>query len=153
VSELWSYSCIHHLSVCHVLWFVNVGVETKLHFTILEKQFLRSSFSNRQRSQQLSRNHPHWCRLQVCLYWCTCVYLVLMWHRWLFLHSRLQAGDGVIVGASNLSQLEQNLQFCFEATTTTGTSRSALLPENVVNAYNKAWEIVQGDCAPYFKLS
>ncbi|KAM8990177.1 aflatoxin B1 aldehyde reductase member 2 [Ara ararauna] len=63
--------------------------------------------------------------------------------RWLYHHSKLQGslGDAVIVGMSNLEQLEQNLNYSEEG---------PLLPA-VVEAFDKAWSLAASDCPNYFR--
>lgn len=64
-------------------------------------------------------------------------------YRWLVHHSMLKAerGDAVIVGASRLTQLEQNMQ----------AAAGGELPDDVVEAVNHAWEISRVDAPEYFK--
>ena len=52
--------------------------------------------------------------------------------RWLIHHSCLSAGDGdgILLGASSVAHLEQNLGACTSA---------ALLPEPVIAAFEAAW--------------
>lgn len=52
--------------------------------------------------------------------------------RWLFHHSPLIEGDGVIVGTSRLSQLDENLE--------TLSAASGPLPEVVLSAIEGAWQ-------------
>ncbi|KAJ5728521.1 Aldo/keto reductase [Penicillium malachiteum] len=56
--------------------------------------------------------------------------------RWLSHHSQLKVekGDGIIIGASSLKHLEENLLALSHGP----------LPEDVVEAMNKGWEIVRG---------
>uniref|UniRef100_A0A8C8B7L0 Aldo-keto reductase family 7 like (gene/pseudogene) n=1 Tax=Otus sunia TaxID=257818 RepID=A0A8C8B7L0_9STRI len=63
--------------------------------------------------------------------------------RWLYNHSKLQGslGDAVIIGMSNLEQLEQNLDYSEEG---------PLLPP-VVEAFDKAWNLTAHDCPNYFR--
>lgn len=62
--------------------------------------------------------------------------------RWLKHHSRLQAslGDAIIIGASNIRQLEGNL---------TDLEKNSL-PDDVVEAVEKAWSVLQGVAPKYF---
>lgn len=64
-------------------------------------------------------------------------------YRWLTRHSLLDAdeGDGIIVGASSLDQLDFNL-----AAVSKGS-----LPESVLNAFDDAWEEAKPDCPSYFR--
>nr|XP_013801522.1 PREDICTED: aflatoxin B1 aldehyde reductase member 2 [Apteryx mantelli mantelli] len=63
--------------------------------------------------------------------------------RWIYNHSKLQGslGDTVIIGMSNLEQLEQNLDYSEEG---------PLLPA-VVEAFDKAWNLTAHDCPNYFR--
>ncbi|EFY84816.1 hypothetical protein MAC_09138 [Metarhizium acridum CQMa 102] len=62
--------------------------------------------------------------------------------RWLLHHSELRVvngNDGVLVGAASVAQLKSNLD-CLE---------KGLLPEDVVEAAEQAWQIAKGDSADY----
>ncbi|XP_074831952.1 aflatoxin B1 aldehyde reductase member 2 [Carettochelys insculpta] len=63
--------------------------------------------------------------------------------RWMYNHSKLEGacGDAVIIGMSNMDQLQQNLM-CSE--------EGPLLPA-VVEAFDKAWHLVAHDCPNYFR--
>mmetsp|Transcript_20204 Transcript_20204/g.46851 ORF Transcript_20204/g.46851 Transcript_20204/m.46851 type:complete len:123 (+) Transcript_20204:838-1206(+) len=63
-------------------------------------------------------------------------------YRWLMHHSALGEGDGLLLGASSLPQLQQNLDACCE---------DEPLPAEVVAAFNEAWALVQkgGDDEPF----
>ncbi|XP_014457167.1 aflatoxin B1 aldehyde reductase member 2 isoform X1 [Alligator mississippiensis] len=63
--------------------------------------------------------------------------------RWIYNHSQLKgdAGDAVIIGMSNIDQLQQNL---------TCSEEGPLLPA-VVEAFDKAWHLVAHDCPNYFR--
>ncbi|MDE5803270.1 MAG: aldo/keto reductase [Lachnospiraceae bacterium] len=63
-------------------------------------------------------------------------------YRWMMFHSMLKAerGDGIIIGASRLTQLEQNLEAC----------RKGRLPDDLVNVIERAWEISRSDAPEYF---
>ncbi|XP_041871762.1 aflatoxin B1 aldehyde reductase member 3 [Corvus kubaryi] len=63
--------------------------------------------------------------------------------RWLYNHSKLQGslGDAVIIGMSNLEQLEQNLNY---------SEDGPLLP-GVVQAFDEAWNLSAHDCPNYFR--
>lgn len=65
-------------------------------------------------------------------------------YRWLAHHSMLNAarGDGIIVGASKLGQLRQNLE----------TIKAGPLPQDVTEAFEKAWIITKADSPEYFRL-
>ncbi|XP_019367463.1 PREDICTED: aflatoxin B1 aldehyde reductase member 2 isoform X2 [Gavialis gangeticus] len=63
--------------------------------------------------------------------------------RWIYNHSQLKGdvGDAVIIGMSNMDQLQQNL---------TCSEEGPLLPA-VVEAFDKAWHLVAHDCPNYFR--
>ena len=63
--------------------------------------------------------------------------------RWELFHSMLsrQYGDTLIVGASNLQQLQDNLA---------GTQPGSL-PVEIINAYEHAWQLAKPDCPDYFR--
>jgi len=50
--------------------------------------------------------------------------------------------DGVIIGVSSLEQLDQNLKDC----------EKGPLPEEVLEALNKAWRVTQPDTPNYWHL-
>lgn len=63
--------------------------------------------------------------------------------RWLVHHSALRitdGNDGILIGASSLQQLENNLN----------DLEKGPLPEEVVEATNQAWALVQSDAVPYY---
>jgi aflatoxin B1 aldehyde reductase len=63
--------------------------------------------------------------------------------RWVVNHSALNikdGNDGVIIGVSNIDQLDQNLKDC----------EKGLLPEEVVQALDKAWMISKPDTPNYW---
>jgi len=64
--------------------------------------------------------------------------------RWLASHSHLDvaAGDGILVGASSMKQLDQNL----------AAVEKGPLPETVVDAFSAAWEEAQPESPDYFKF-
>ncbi|XP_018580712.2 aflatoxin B1 aldehyde reductase member 3 [Scleropages formosus] len=63
--------------------------------------------------------------------------------RWMYHHSQLQGdrGDGVIIGMSNMEQLQENL---------TAAKEGPLKPE-VVEAFKQAWDLVSHECPNYFR--
>lgn len=65
-------------------------------------------------------------------------------YRWLAFHSMLreERGDAIIIGASKLSHLLQNMK----------TLENGPLPEEVVEAFSEAWAITKGDSPEYFTL-
>lgn len=65
-------------------------------------------------------------------------------YRWLMRHSALKSGDddtsgdGLLLGASSLQQLEENLRSCAAA-------KDDDLPQPVLDAFDAAWEITKND--------
>lgn len=64
--------------------------------------------------------------------------------RWIAFHSFLsnERGDGIIIGASKLSQLEQNLSALDKGP----------LPMDVVEAFDRAWGLTAEDAPEYFRF-
>lgn len=62
--------------------------------------------------------------------------------RWLAYHSKLDnaRGDAIIIGASRLSQLEQNIS----------AVQKGALPDDMVDAFEKAWSVCKADSPEYF---
>ncbi len=75
---------------------------------------------------------------------CGEINLVEATYRWLAYHSKLDAerGDGILIGASKLSQLEQNI----------AAVENGPLPENIVDAFERAWQHCEADSPEYFTL-
>ncbi len=65
-------------------------------------------------------------------------------YRWLAYHSMLSGnrGDAILIGASKLEHLEQNVN----------AIKAGALPEDVVEAFDKAWQLTRGDSPEYFTL-
>ena len=65
-------------------------------------------------------------------------------YRWMSHHSMLreERGDGIIIGASKLSHLQQNME----------TAKAGPLPETVTDAFERAWEVCRDDSPEYFTL-
>ena len=65
-------------------------------------------------------------------------------YRWLAHHSMLKAGrgDGIIIGASKLNHLLQNME----------TMKQGELPAGILDAFEKAWQICRPDSPEYFTL-
>ena len=65
-------------------------------------------------------------------------------YRWLAYHSMLDRnrGDAIIIGASKLHHLKENLK----------ALNAGSLPEELVEAFQKAWEISKADSPEYFTL-
>jgi len=65
-------------------------------------------------------------------------------YRWLAYHSMLDGdrGDAILIGASKLNHLIENMD----------TVKAGPLPEDVVSAFDKAWEVCRGNSREYFTL-
>lgn len=63
--------------------------------------------------------------------------------RWMYHHSKLKGdlGDGVIIGMSNMDQLQQNL----------AAAEEGPLDNRVVAAFDEAWSRVAHECPNYFR--
>ena len=78
-------------------------------------------------------------------------------YRWLLRHSALQASDdgsisdGILLGASSMQQLEENLRCCSKAKDVENGS----LPQPVLDAFEAAWKVITSDKAsgpfPYWR--
>eukprot|EP00934_Nitzschia_sp_Nitz4_P008375 Nitzschia sp. Nitz4//scaffold123_size70294//29433//30512//NITZ4_005925-RA/size70294-processed-gene-0.22-mRNA-1//-1//CDS//3329534476//8365//frame0 len=67
-------------------------------------------------------------------------------YRWILRHSDLDAGrDGVLLGASSLEQLDQNLEACKAA-----VDKDPLSPA-MLEAFDKAWELTKVGAFPYWR--
>jgi aflatoxin B1 aldehyde reductase len=73
------------------------------------------------------------------------VSLVAAAFRWLAYHSALDAdaGDGILIGASRLSQLEQNIK----------AIEMGPLPESIGEAFEVAWGAAMPDSPDYFRVA
>lgn len=65
-------------------------------------------------------------------------------YRWLAYHSMLDSnrGDGIIIGASSVEQLEQNISYV----------NKGKLPEDIVNVIEDAWNVSKVDAPEYFRF-
>ncbi|SBR46121.1 aldo/keto reductase family protein [Halomonas sp. HL-93] len=65
--------------------------------------------------------------------------------RWLSEHSALdsQKGDGLLIGASSLSQLQENLDIL----------KRGALPPAVLDAFESAWHHARSEAPPYFRTT
>lgn len=65
--------------------------------------------------------------------------------RWLTEHSALEAsaGDGILIGASSLGQLQQNLNLL----------NAGPLPVAVLESFESAWEYAKAEAPPYFRTT
>lgn len=65
-------------------------------------------------------------------------------YRWLVHHSMLNGnrGDAILIGASKIEHLKQNM----------ATVKEGPLPEDIVKAFEDAWQITKADSPEYFTL-
>lgn len=65
-------------------------------------------------------------------------------YRWLVNHSMMKSeqGDGILLGASRIEQMEQNLI----------AAQKGVLPQTILDAMDAAWEIAKPDSPAYFKF-
>jgi aflatoxin B1 aldehyde reductase len=70
--------------------------------------------------------------------------LVPATYAWLLQHSALDGGrgDGVLIGASSIQQLDENIAACF---------KPVALPEPVVNAFDEAWSTCKDGAFYYWR--
>lgn len=61
--------------------------------------------------------------------------------RWLVNHSKLIDNDGVVIGYSKVEQFEINLD----------ALNGGQLHEDIVAAFDEAWENIRTDCPIYFR--
>ena len=66
-------------------------------------------------------------------------------YRWLIRHSSLTATDGILLGASSLEQLDENLEACLA-----GGSKDGLSDE-IIQAFDKAWKLTREGAFPYWR--
>jgi aflatoxin B1 aldehyde reductase len=72
--------------------------------------------------------------------------LVEATYRWMLCHSGLGAEDGLLLGASSLSQLDENLAACVAA------HEKDALPEAVLQAFDDGWKLTQAaGVFPYWR--
>ena len=65
--------------------------------------------------------------------------------RWMLRHSALSATDGLLLGASSLQQLDQNLDACLA-----GMEKEPL-SDDVLKAFDDAWKITKTSAFPYWR--
>lgn len=72
-------------------------------------------------------------------------------YRWMLCHSALQAdaGDGLLLGASSLEQLDQNLAACAGAAETMEQGQG--LPDDILQAFEEAWVLTKEGAFPYWR--
>ena len=65
-------------------------------------------------------------------------------YAWLLSHSALREGDGVLLGASSVAQLEDNLAAC-------DAGSAAPLPDEIVAAFDAAWALCEADAFAFWR--
>lgn len=70
-------------------------------------------------------------------------------YSWMLCHSALSVSheDGLLLGASSLEQLDQNLQAC----AVSAAADQNALPENVLQAFEEAWVLTKEGAFPYWR--
>ncbi|GMH89314.1 hypothetical protein TrVE_jg12204 [Triparma verrucosa] len=65
-------------------------------------------------------------------------------YSWLLFHSSLTSSDGLLIGASNLNQLKQNLKACTDPKP---------LSQEVINSFDEGWDIIEssGEAFKYWR--
>ena len=66
--------------------------------------------------------------------------------KWILRHSALGENDGVLLGASSLGQLDQNLKACLDI-----AMNETPLPDSVLKAFDDAWKITETSAFPYWR--
>jgi len=66
-------------------------------------------------------------------------------YRWLLRHSGLKETDGILIGASSLNQLDQNLEACMSA------SEKDSLSQEMLDTFDEAWELTKASSFPYWR--
>jgi aflatoxin B1 aldehyde reductase len=72
-------------------------------------------------------------------------------YRWMLCHSDLSAdkGDGLLLGASSLAQLDQNLAACAGAAEAAAQGQG--LPDDILQAFEEAWVLTAEGAFPYWR--
>mmetsp|Transcript_5474 Transcript_5474/g.6985 ORF Transcript_5474/g.6985 Transcript_5474/m.6985 type:complete len:364 (-) Transcript_5474:34-1125(-) len=66
--------------------------------------------------------------------------------QWFLRYSALTEADGILLGASSIQQLEQNLDACLSA-----SSEDTLLSPEVLKAFDDAWKVSEPIAFPYWR--
>mmetsp|Transcript_6164 Transcript_6164/g.17566 ORF Transcript_6164/g.17566 Transcript_6164/m.17566 type:complete len:162 (-) Transcript_6164:65-550(-) len=70
--------------------------------------------------------------------------------RWLLCHSSLEAdSDGILLGASSLDQLDENLAAC--KTAAAAAESDSPLSDELLAAFDKAWDLTREGAFPYWR--
>ncbi len=76
--------------------------------------------------------------------------------RWMLHHSMLSGGhgDGVIIGASTIQHLSDNLRYCGGGRDgDNGNDNDNRLPQSVLEGMERAWQLTRPDCPSYFRTA
>ena len=65
---------------------------------------------------------------------------------WLLKHSALTENDGILLGASSIAQLDQNLEACLDV-----ANKNKVLSDKALEAFEKAWDITKKSAFPYWR--
>lgn len=111
-----------------------------------DREIKEGRFTNRPNYQKRYWKESYFTAVDCIKEVCNCykIDIVEAAYRWLAYHSMLKAerGDAIIVGASRLQQLKQNME----------TIKKGKLPEEIVKVINDSWEISRVDAPEYFKF-
>lgn len=70
--------------------------------------------------------------------------------RWLLYHSKLNKEDGILIGASSIKQLVQNLGACQHACAVVEND-NVYLPNSILHAFEDAWKHTREGAFPYWR--
>lgn len=111
-----------------------------------DRSLKEGRFTNRPNYQQRYWKDSYFRAVDHIKEVCAChhINVVEASYRWLAFHSMLSSdrGDGIIVGASRLPQLEQNVNALSEG----------ILPDELVKTFDEAWETCRADAPEYFRF-
>eukprot|EP00602_Paraphysomonas_sp_CaronLab_P006842 CAMPEP_0185019266 /NCGR_PEP_ID=MMETSP1103-20130426/1883_1 /TAXON_ID=36769 /ORGANISM="Paraphysomonas bandaiensis, Strain Caron Lab Isolate" /LENGTH=336 /DNA_ID=CAMNT_0027549473 /DNA_START=74 /DNA_END=1084 /DNA_ORIENTATION=- len=71
--------------------------------------------------------------------------LITATYQWLLRHSSLESNDGILLGASSITQLQGNLRACKAAESADD------LPEATLQAFDEAWRLCEEGAFPYWR--
>lgn len=66
-------------------------------------------------------------------------------YRWLMYHSALKGTDGILIGASSIQQLKQNINIC------TKSYNDEPLNDHILKVFDQAWDITRSTAFPYWR--
>lgn len=100
---------------------------------------MKGRFKNNQYYLPRFYTAPNFEATQIIREACKDISMVEATFRWLLCHSDLTQHDGVLLGASSISQLDENLVACGAAID------KGPLPDEVVDAFDRAWGITRAN--------